>query len=145
MKTDVCERCGERKTYSMGLLRTVCQNQRCPDPAAPPRVGEGVTHLGYTDRYAYTIIKVTPKTITAQRDKAILLNGVNSGEPDALTFSPGGFFGHTEGTQRYRYERDPMGEVVKFSLRNDGIWRKSGSGKYDRMVFGRSEYRDFNF
>ena len=33
-------------------------------------VGMGCTVLSWTDRHAATVIKVTPKTITVQRDKA---------------------------------------------------------------------------
>lgn len=110
-----------------------------------PRVGDGITALGYSDRYAYTITYVSPskKRLAAQRDKATLLNGHDSGEGDALQWTPGGFAGHMEGAQRYAYERDPAGAVANFSLRKDGKWRRSNSTA--RAVQGRSEHYDHNF
>jgi hypothetical protein len=41
--------------------------------ANPYKIGDGVTLCGYSDRSAYTVIAVTAKTITIQRDKATLL------------------------------------------------------------------------
>lgn len=84
-----------------------------------PSVGDGATIYGYSDRMAYTVIQVSPnkKRIWIQRDKATLLNGFKSGAEDALTFAPGGFFGHTSGTQRYSYEPDPEGEIKVATLR----------------------------
>jgi hypothetical protein len=118
-----------------------------------PVVGEGANVYGYSDVYAYTVIKVNAAGDIAflQRDKATLLNGVDSGEPDALHFSAGGFCGHTSGVQRYSYERDPNGEVVRVSLRKKGrfagTWRTKGSGTgASRVRFGeRAEHYDFNF
>ena len=125
----------------------------------PFQPGDGVTLCGYSDRTAYTVIAVTPKSITIQRDKATLLNGFESGEPDALQFSPGGFCGHTRGVQRYSYERDTNGAIVKCRMKKRPtlIWTKGEDGRYSdvaqadfrsgssRVVAGRSEYYDFNF
>ena len=127
--------------------------------ANPYKVGDGVTLCGYSDREAYTVIAVTPKTITIQRDKATLLNGFDSGEPDALQFSPGGFCGHTYGQQRYSYERNPNGSIGKCHMRKRPtlVWTKGEDGRYSdvptadfrhgssRVVAGRSEYYDYNF
>lgn len=121
--------------------------------ANTPVVGEGANVYGYSDVMAYTVISVNKKGTVAiiQRDKAKLLNGVNSGEPDALHFSPGGFCGHTSGQQRYSYERDPNGETIRVTLRTKGrfagTWRTPGqtSGAM-RVKFGeRREHYDFNF
>jgi hypothetical protein len=51
--------------------------------------------------------KFTPARIVIQRDQAILMNSVNSGEPDALKCEESGFCGHVEGVQRYNYHTDP--------------------------------------
>ncbi len=113
--------------------------------AAGPMVGEGATVHHYSDSAAYTVVAVTAKTATLQRDKAKLLNAVGSGEPDALGFAPGGFVGHTSGIQRYAYERDPAGGLVRVSLRKNGKWRTAG-GKGEPVTFGvRKEHYDFNF
>ncbi len=105
------------------------------------RIGDGATECGYSDRHAGTVIARTPATITLQLDKATLLNGYNSGEPDALSFTPGGFFGHTAGVQRYAYERDPDGTTLVFRRRKNGQYMNNGS----RLVPGRNHYYDFNF
>ena len=114
-----------------------------------PIVGDGANVYGYSDVYAHTVVKVSKSGDVAwiQRDKATLLNGANSGEPDALHFSPGGFCGHTSGTQRYSYERDPNGEILRISRRKDGTWRTKGAGTgASRVRFGeRRERYDFNF
>jgi hypothetical protein len=127
--------------------------------ANPYKVGDGATLCGYSDRNAYTVIKVTPQSITIQRDKATLLNGFKSGEPDALTFTPGGFSGHTEGVQRYSYERNPNGEicVARMTKRPMSIREKGDDGRYhdvlkprfkngsSTVVPGRHEHYDYNF
>ena len=112
-----------------------------------PRVGMAATVRGYSDAYAYTVIKVTPKSATLRRVKATLLNGVDSGESDALSFSPGGFSGHTSGRQRYLYEEDPDGETIRVTKRKRGAWRTAGAGTgSSRVAFGKhSEHYDFNF
>lgn len=116
------------------------------DTPATPTVGAGATVYGYSDREAYTVIAVAPggRRCTLQRDKATLLNGHNSTEADKLTFSPGGFMGHTSGRQRYSYEADPDGEKITATLRKDGTWRVANSKA--RVVMGvRNEHYDFNF
>lgn len=112
-----------------------------------PVVGEGANVFGYSDVNAYTVLTVSAsgKRCTIQRDTAVLLNGANSGEPDALQFSRGGFVGHTSGTQRYSYAPNADGFVVTVSLRKDGKWRTAGAHG-QRVTFGeRSEHYDFNF
>lgn len=110
-------------------------------------IGDGATMCGYSDCKAGTIIAATEKTVTWQRDKATLLNGISSGEEDALTFTPGGFSGHTSGTQRYSYEPDAQGMTRKFTLRRNGEWIAAGSkmGSGSKLRAGRSEYYDYNF
>jgi hypothetical protein len=120
------------------------------DVAAPivPTVGMGATWNGYSDRYAGTIVKITPKSIQVQEDKAELLNGPKSGEPDAMHFESGGFCGHMSGEQRYAYSPDPEGEIVTFTLRDNGHWVKSKTPARSgpRLRVGtRSKHHDYNF
>lgn len=130
-----------------------------PQVENPFKVGDGVTLCFYSDRDAYTVIAVTAKTITIQRDKATLLNGFESGEPDALQFSPGGFCGHTSGQQRYSYERDEKGSILKCHMKKRPmmVWTRGEDGKYSdvptadfrngsaRIIAGRHEHYDYNF
>jgi len=115
-----------------------------------PAVGMGASWNGYSDRYAGTIVAVSKsgRTITVQEDAAELLNGAKSGEPDALTFHPGGFFGHTAGRQRYSYTRNPKGQTVKFTLRSNGrfVMVKTRAHNGARLTIGtRNKHHDFNF
>jgi hypothetical protein len=127
------------------------------DPDVPV-VGEGATHTLWTDAKAHTVVRVSAsgKTAWIQRDKVTLLNGANSGEDDALVMTPGGFAAHTEGAQRYEYERDYNGSVLKVTRRvlktRDGekvIWKPVGAKTQspgNRVTFdGRFEHYDYNF
>ena len=107
-------------------------------------VGDGATVHYYSDCKAFTVIEVSKsgKRIKIQNDKATLLNGVNSGEPDALIMTSGGFAGHTSGSQRYKYERDESRGILTASLRKDGNWRVTDHGK---VSSGRYEFYNFNF
>ncbi len=132
-----------------------------PESHVIPKVGDGATYTLYTDRYACTVIAVSKsgKKVTLQRDHATLLNACNSGEPDALEFSPGGFCGHTSGTQRFSYAPNPNGEkfVVSFRGYTDAtynyqprpIWKLVGHATRSpgcSARFGeRAEHYDFNF
>lgn len=120
-------------------------------------VGDGATYTVYSDSKAGTIIKRTAKTITWQRDKATLLNGFDSDADDKLVAHPGGFAAHVSGVQRYDYERDPNGSIVKFSRREITnpytgktriVWKLVGHGSRSpgcSLVAGRHERYDYNF
>ena len=103
----------------------------------------------YSDRVAATITKETPREITVRTDKATLLNGPESGEPDAMTVTPGGFAAHWSGTQRYEYETDPLGGEYTFTKRRSGRWVKKGDpddrGSTTLTIGRRVHYHDFNF
>lgn len=110
------------------------------------KIGDGATIIRWTDRNAGTIIAVSKRRVMVQRDKVTLLNGSGSGEPDALTVQVGGFAAHTEGVQRYNYERDPEAGCYVFTLRKNGRWvmqheKMNGT----RLELGRHEHYDFNF
>ena len=106
-------------------------------------IGDGVTLCGYSDREAYTVISMTPRTIKVQRDKATLLNGMNSGQPDALQASVGGFCAHVSGEQRYAYESDPTSEDIEVVRLTKKGWIASRSGR--AVIHGRHEKYDYNF
>ena len=110
------------------------------------QVGDGVTVAGYSDSDPYTVVSVKGRRATIRADKATLLNGVRSGEPDALQFDAGGFCGHTSGRQRWDIQPDPNGATRDMTLRRDGQWRLVGHGLRDRPVtLGRHKHHDFNF
>lgn len=110
-------------------------------------VGDGATFCGWSDRKAGTIIEASAKKVTWQRDKAKLLNAIDSGEEDALQFAAGGFAGHTSGKQRYAYERDTEGITRVFTLRENGRWVERGANARTgaTLTAGRSEHYDYNF
>lgn len=118
-----------------------------------PTVGMGATTHGYSDSHAHTIIAVAKsgKRITLQRDRATLLNGGNSGEPDALHFEIGGFCAHVTGKQRYQIEPDPQGTTDDYSLRvykGKSYWVRVGESAKGGMrctIGERYEHYDFNF
>lgn len=103
------------------------------------KVGDGATVVLYTDRYAGTIIKVTPLSITVQRDTATL-------DPE---FKPewiiGGFAAHctNQEDQKYTYERDEHGETYTF--RWSDKHQSYGRPGNLRAIKGRHEFYDYNF
>jgi len=111
-----------------------------------PVVGMGACEILYSDIRSYTIIAVstTGKTITLQRDKAKLLNYVDSNTPDALTCSEGGFAGHTTGAQRWDIQPDPDGHIMIARLRKNGDYGFVG-GTGNIRIGTHSEHYDFNF
>jgi len=114
------------------------------------KINEPVTHSLYTDADAGWVTSVSPngKTIEVEFAKQTLLNGVNSGQPDALNFTIGGFLGHTGGRQRWSVERDENPRKSKFTLRKNGQWKLVGSStKSPGNVLepGHDPYYDFNF
>lgn len=123
-----------------------------PPPPHLFKVGDKATHTVHTDSHAGYIVHVSPngKTVLFVRANAKLLNGSQSGEPDALKFSPGGFVGHTSGEQRWEIAAEPMpgGHREKFSLRSNGHWKIAGGGTYSPgnvIRPGHHPYYDFNF
>jgi len=114
------------------------------------KLNDPVTYTIFSDSTAGWVSKVSPngKTIEVELAKQTLINGVNSGEPDALQFSSGGFVGHTSGTQRWKIERDEFPVNYKFTLRKNGQWKiinhpTTSPGCVLRE--GHSPYYDFNF
>lgn len=92
-------------------------------------VGDGVTVCFVSDRHAGTVIAVSKKRVTVQRDTATVVAGSVQ-----------------DGSAVYRYERNPAGIIEKYSLRNNHKWIRVGdslSGDY--IVPGRYEYYDPHF
>jgi len=113
-------------------------------------VGMGATLCGWSDSTPLTVIAfaASGKKIVCQEDKATLLNGPQSGEPDALQVYPGGFCAHVEGTQRYAYERNPEGRTYTATLRKNGKWvlvGESAKGGTRIHVGQRRKHYDYNF
>jgi len=119
-------------------------------------VGDGVRWGAGTDCKAATVVRVTPKSVYAVEDECKLMNGVDSGEPDALKFSPGGFLGHTSGEQRYEFSPG-TGRPIRFSQRTrrngDVVYKMSGTGSastgsmssWGVLYKGRAKHHDYNF
>jgi hypothetical protein len=125
------------------------------DQNETPKVGDGATFTIYSDRHACTVIEVrrNGREVVLQRDKVTLLNGLNSGEADALESTPGGFAHHVSGKQRYSYEPNPNGETYKVSRRTlkngNVVWKQVGhptkSPGCSASFSGRHEHYDYNF
>lgn len=103
-------------------------------------IGDGVTVRLWSDAHAYTVIGKTAKTITIQRDNAVL----SGFKPD---FTPGGFVGHVhnqhEQGKYYVYTPNPDGETRKIHAGKDGVFREYHGGK--ALATGRHEFYDYNF
>jgi hypothetical protein len=116
-------------------------------------VGDAATECIHTDCHAARVIKVSPngKTVIVRLCNQRLLNGPTSGEPDAMTVTPGGFAGHTEGRQRYEVTDNPDGATRKFTFRSTprgGIWKAAGASTFspgNTLSPGHHPFYDFNF
>jgi hypothetical protein len=95
-------------------------------PPVKPQIGQEATRYVGSDRYACTVIDVTPsgKTVYVQDDTAIRTD--NNGQSEY---------------QEYRYERNPAGTFTTFRLTKSG-WRTRGQ----RLFIGeRDHYYDYSF
>ncbi|MDP2361964.1 MAG: hypothetical protein Q8O14_14640 [bacterium] len=113
------------------------------------QAGDPVTRSGYSDCHAGYVFQInkTRTKLAMQDGDARLLNGANSGEPDALVFSPGGFCGHTSGTQRWEIKPSDLARVTVFTLRKNGRWIETGSTlkQGHPLCAGHHHHHDFNF
>jgi hypothetical protein len=115
-----------------------------------PQVGDEVTHIRWTDATAGWVKSVSKSgnTVEVEYAQQTLLNGANSGEPDALKVSPGGFVGHTSGVQRWKIERTENTFTQKFTRRSNGRWLVSGQSMKSPggdLIAGHHPHYDFNF
>ena len=122
------------------------------DAVGALRVGDGITVSLWTDSYAFTILRVTPTSITAREDRATLDPAFKA---DII---PGGFAGHcvNQHEQTYSYEPDAAGPVATITLRRwrdeNGAerraWKRSGCKTRERggdVSPGRAKFHDYNF
>lgn len=120
------------------------------------KVGDPVHWSEGTDAAPGTVSRITKGAIFVKAVKATLLNGVNSGEPDALTFTPGGFVGHTSGTQRHSFEEIPDAREMKFTKRaateyrgakakQAGTSSKGSMASWGVLHHGHASHYDYNF
>jgi len=114
-------------------------------------VGQGVNWNAGTDVEAGTVVRVTASSVYVVEDSAKLMNGTNSGEEDALKFQPGGFVGHTSGTQRYEFSPGD-GAPIRFTFRKvSGHIKMAGTSSRGSMRSwgilrdGRRKHYDYNF
>lgn len=119
-----CTKCGADVGYFC-VTKGPCDF--CAQPK--PEVGMGVTYGCWTDRYAATIIKVSPsgKTITVRDDIAIRTDKNGLSESQTYRYEPG-----TGGTKTFRI-------TTRHGRKN---WR---SGVYRATVGIRNAYRDPSF
>jgi hypothetical protein len=109
------------------------------NPLDEVKQGNGVTVHSHSDAKAGTVITRTEKTLTIQMDKSTLLNA------NELEFIPGGFSAHcsNQSVQKYNYERDTAGQILKVSRRKNGEYRIQGQSRL--VTVGRKEFHDYNF
>lgn len=106
-------------------------NRMLERQAVTPEVGMGVTECMWSDRHAYTIVRVVnAKTIVVRRDKAVRTdkNGISE-------------------SQTYSYEEDPTGTERTVTLRKNGRWVTKGESMNGTgwMIGSREEYEDPSF
>lgn len=114
------------------------------------KVGDPVTHHMYSDSNAGWVSAVSRngRQVEVELARAQLLNGPDSGAPDALKFSPGGFCGHMSGNQRWLLTRDEHPKKLVFTKRSNGRYRLRGAhyrGRGDELSAGHHHHYDFNF
>lgn len=90
-----------------------------------PEVGMGATVLGWTDRYAGTIVKITPTQIHVQRDIAIRADQRGMSE-----------------IQNYTYKTDQTGLIEVFRKTKRGYRNRAGNGL---LIGARQAYYDYSF
>ena len=84
-----------------------------------PKVGMGVTELGWSDRHPWEIIEVkSPRKIVLRNMKA---ERDPTWKPEVIV---GGFAGHTVNNheQRWTITSNPEGKVKEATLRKNGKW-----------------------
>lgn len=108
-------------TETGSLINHLYSRAATPDP----EVGMGATILGWTDRYAGTIVKVTKTQIHVREDKATRLDSNGMSE-----------------SQDYSYERDPHGVLHVFRHTKRGYRNSRGNGL---LVGVREKYYDYSF
>lgn len=88
------------------------------------KVGDGATVTSFTDRYAGTVIKVTPTQIHVQEDNATRTDSNGMSE-----------------MQDYDYTPNPAGQVFVFYKSKHGF----KCGTYGLVLGARMKYHDYSF
>lgn len=99
------------------------------DRAPMPKIGDGATILGWTDRKAATVVAVGNGKVAVQRDhaKRIDENGMSE-------------------SQVYEYAPDSEAPITWYSLRKSGQWIEVGQKSGNVLAIGyRSHYYDYSF
>lgn len=96
----------------------------------PAQVGAGATEICWTDRQAYTVVRVSPsgKTCWIQRDNAIRTDER----------------GRTDSGQQYRYEPCLTAPLVRVTMTKKG-WRIGGLRGAKVIMGVRDEHYDYGF
>jgi len=100
------------------------------EPVYLPKVGDPATYSIGSDSYARTVVQVSPsgKTVFVTNDEARAKEGSDY-----------------YGKQDYRYYPNPRGGRTKFTLRQDGSYRESGSNYGFLNIGSRRHYSDPSF
>lgn len=108
-----------------------------PAAVPTPSVGMGATLLGWTDRYAATVVSVKDGIISLREDRAERLdqNGQSDTQLYAYTPDPDGMIHH------YR-RKNGAWERVEF---NEGTKRWTKSDGYGLRLGVRDHYYDYSF
>jgi hypothetical protein len=98
-----------------------------------PKIGDGATILGWTDRKAATVVALDVirgvQHVAVQRDHAKRIDDNGMSE-----------------SQVYEYSPNPDASVEWFSLRKSGQWIAKGQKDGQRLAIGfRNHYHDFSF
>ncbi len=117
------------------------------------KVGDKVSVRQYSDIDPGTVIERSGSTATVRLHSFKLLNGPTSGEPDAMTCTPGGFCAHWSGTQRNEVDGASDAGTVKITLRgafgdHENVWRSVGADNknvYGLVYIGWRPHHDYNF
>ncbi|MCK9567518.1 hypothetical protein M0R72_01050 [Candidatus Pacearchaeota archaeon] len=123
----------KRRTMAKVKAESTVSTSMPNEEAVIPVVGMGVTGLGYTDRYPYTVIEVIDdKTLRIQEDKATRTDTNGMSE-----------------SQSYDYEADPKGKILTIVLRKNGQWHvkiPKVVPEATRFQVGvRRKYHDYSF
>ena len=121
------------------------------------KAGDSGNWSAGTDVRTGVVSQATPSSVTVIEYEGTLLNGPDSGEPDALTFVSGGFVGHMSGEQRYSFS--PTSHTEKFthrsvtyrdgnvvtSMKLSGTSSKGSMRSWGILRHGMFKHYDFNF
>jgi hypothetical protein len=96
----------------------------------PIEVGMGATELMWSDRHAYTVVKVESQTkVWVQKDHAKVVIGQKY-----------------NGSAKYEYTPNLKAPIIMLTLRKDGQWHQGTSLKGQVFAVGyREEYYDPSF